>query len=108
MKVRLKNAWFAPTDKVHLNAVQSTVGRLYKSGVHPMPDSYRDILPSTAEVLDESYVEPTPEAQPEQTLKDFDHIRQSAEEWNKIMADAQAAELAKAEEAKAEKKSKKD
>ena len=54
MLVKLKNSWFAPSEKEEyakgLNL--SVSGCRYKKGVHEMPEHLRDFLPPDAEVLD--------------------------------------------------------
>jgi len=54
MLIRLKNNWFAPSEKEEyakgLNL--SVSGRRYKKGVHEMPEHLRDFLPSNAEIMD--------------------------------------------------------
>ena len=55
MLVKLKNSWFAPSEKEEyakgLNL--SVSGRRYKKGVHEMPEHLREALPPDSEVLDE-------------------------------------------------------
>ena len=56
MLVKLKNSWFAPSEKVEyakgLNL--SVSGRRYKKGVHEMPEHLRDFLPPSAEIMDKA------------------------------------------------------
>lgn len=47
MKVRLNRSWYTPRRQFFL------------AGVHTLPDSMKDILPSSAEILDEG-PEPDP------------------------------------------------
>ena len=55
MLVKLKNGWFAPSEKEEyakgLNL--SVSGRRYKKGVHEMPEHLRDFLPPDAEIMNE-------------------------------------------------------
>jgi hypothetical protein len=98
MLVKLKNSWFASTPRVTLNPVFSTVGRRYKAGVHEMPEEYRDILPSTAVVLDEPPVE---EVKPEPvSLKDFDDVRAAGNAVDEVVEKAEKAAAAPKEKAK--------
>ncbi len=56
MLIRLKNSWFAPSEKEEyakgLNL--SVSGRRYKKGMHEMPDSLEDFLPLDAEIMDKA------------------------------------------------------
>lgn len=72
MKVRFKSKWFAPGGDVMKDG-RHFVGRLYRKGVHEVPDIYRDKLPSPpdAEILDDNYVE-MPAPAKEETLADYD------------------------------------
>lgn len=53
MKIKLKNRWFAPTRVKRRNKIQRSAGRLYKPGIHIVPDNLRDSLPTSAVVLDD-------------------------------------------------------
>ena len=56
MLVKLKNSWFAPSEKEEyakgLNL--SVSGRRYKKGIHEMPDGLEDFLPPDAEIMDKA------------------------------------------------------
>jgi len=54
MLVKLKNNWFAPSEKEgYAKGLNLSVsGRRYKKGIHEMPDSLKDFLPPDSEILD--------------------------------------------------------
>lgn len=54
MLVKLKNPWFAPSEKIEYakGLSLSVSGQRYKKGIHEMPEFLRDFLPPDCEMLD--------------------------------------------------------
>lgn len=88
MKVRFKSHWFAPGGDMMKDG-RHFAGRLYRKGVHEIPEMYRDKLPSPpgAVILDDDYVEPAKPKEPE-TLAEYDHGVYEAAELQRIEDEA--------------------
>lgn len=89
MLVKLKNDWFAPSDKVNyakgLNL--SISGKRFKKGVQEIPDYLFEFLPKDAEVL-----EKTPEPKPKEIevdIKELDLARLDSDRHQKLVEDAE-------------------
>ncbi len=89
MLVKLRNDWFAPSDKVNyakgLNL--SVSGVRYKKGTQEIPDYLSDHLPKYAEVLDKA-PEPEPK-EVEADIKELDLARLDGDRHEKLVEDAE-------------------
>jgi len=91
MLVKLKNTWFAPTDVVQKDKIQSVSGRRYKPGVHEVPDNLKPYLPPSAEIvkdIPEEKIEPV-----ETDIKAYDTDRDDAAREVKTLDDAEEQRL---------------
>lgn len=87
MKVKFAANWFAPSEPV-VDEVRSVSGQMFKKGVQEVPDRLRDVLPSSAIVLD-GPIEPEPERI--ETLLDYDIERAGADELERVEKAARRA-----------------
>ena len=94
MNVKLKYGWFAPGNS-RLSDKRPMSGTFYARGLHVMSDDMRDLLPSSAKILDDvtqEYMTPK-----EMSLRDYDMDRAAAEEEAKIHENMSKARAALAE-----------
>ena len=111
MKVKFKNAWFAPQAEYRKDAKRTFSGQSFKPGEQIVPDSLYPFLPKSARVIEPpksiaaAKEIPVP---PEPSLKDFDNDRAALMDEAVVqnaqhdgMAKARAARKAKADKRKA-------
>ena len=51
MLVKFKHAWFAPTEKIIRDKMNTLSGRLYPVGIHSIPDDMKKFLPKSAQIV---------------------------------------------------------
>jgi len=107
MLVELKSTWFAPSEVVQKDKIQSISGRRYKKGVHEIPDELKNLLPKSAKVLRSK---PKEEEKPSDDLKDYDMDRKASDDLIKkldvveqTLTERRREQMAKARAAKKEK-----
>lgn len=86
MIVKFEYPWFAPTIENHRDAIQSTSGKFYKKGVQNIPDDLRDVLPSSAIILEDI---PQLAEKPELTYRDFDQERKDEDTVQATLAEVE-------------------
>lgn len=92
MKVRLKYKWFGPTavEDSH-KGLKVISGTLYPAGeVISISAKYKDILPKTAEILDDSDVVEKERKKESNTLRDLDEVRAEMDAIEKKTEEAEA------------------
>lgn len=109
MKVTLRNTWFAPGEITRPDAIRVFSGRKFDKGVHYMPNSMLQYLPSSA-IVEDGPVDFQPSAQGTDWRLAADDARAAVEaasaahkEADEKLANKRAA-VAKAREAKLVKK----
>lgn len=84
MKVRLINNWFVNSVSHSTADKRVFSGRLYKRGVHVIPDELKGKLPKSAEIIEDvdDYEAPVVEedVKEEASLRDFDEERTAQDE----------------------------
>ena len=91
MIVELFSNWFAPSDEVMKNKLQSISGRRFKKGVHEIEDVLKDYLPKDAKILKDI---PPEKLQPEgPSLRELDFERTSGDLVIQQLEEAEAAAL---------------
>ena len=78
MKVKFEATWFAPGDVEKVDKLRIRSGQRFKRGIQEVPDSLKPYLPKSCTILEDTYVAPV-EEKPEETLRDFDTVRQEAD-----------------------------
>lgn len=96
MKVILRQKWFGPDGRLYERSEKVSGDAAFAIEI---PDEFRKLLPSSAQVIGEAgVVEPAATVQAEPSLKDFDIGRRSMEIENALRAEADADDTkAKAE-----------
>ena len=101
MLVKLKNNWFAPSEKEDyakgLNLYVS--GRRYKKGIHEMPDSLKDFLPLDSEIMDKM---PEKKKEVEVNVEALDLARLDSDRHQKLLEEADATRESYKKKAKKE------
>jgi hypothetical protein len=87
MLVDFKVPWFAPTDIVIKDKIQSISGMRFKRGIQEVPDKLKPFLPDTAKIV-KKVGDKFEDVTEEVTLKDLDIDRANAD------ASVEAADLA--------------
>ncbi len=113
--VTLKRPWLAPTNSRAENKITTVSGKYFAKGTYRMPDAFRKILPSTAEIHEDkkprvvkqrNVVDPdfiTPIDKPEEVVTDEDYEESLKDhDLDRANADAEAAFAEEEEEAEAE------
>lgn len=77
MLVELHDPWFAPSEPRQRDKIQVISGIKYKKGIHEIPDELRDVLPSSAKILNEMPEEIVEKESDD--LKDYDQERKAAD-----------------------------
>lgn len=95
MRVHFKQSWFAPTEGIKERHILVRRGKLYKKGIHDnVPEFLRDMLPSTAKIMDEEPVKTmeVKEAKGNEglSLRDYDQDRAAADALIEAAEKAQA------------------
>jgi hypothetical protein len=91
MLVKLDHPWFAPSDVVQKDKIQTVSGRRYREGVQEIPDNLKAYLPKSAEILKdipEEKIEPV-----ETDLKAYDTDRDDADREAKVLDAAEKERL---------------
>ncbi len=88
MKVKLKHGWFAGSsnENPYKGIRLSRSGTFYKAGIHDISDRMKNLLPTSAIILDEN---DKPIEEEVHTLKDFDNSRIEADKLNEVVEKAQ-------------------
>ena len=89
MLVKLKNPWFAPSEKIEYakGLSLSVSGQRYKKGVHEMPEYLRDFLPPDSEMLDKV---PEKKKETEVDVEALDLARLDSDRHQKLLEEADA------------------
>ena len=113
MLVKFKYPWFAPSAVERVDKLRVRSGQRFDVGVHEVPEKLKDVLPSSAEIVDKRPKEEVEEQS--HNLQDYDAERADADEFAKMVEEAEEtraekikkkrqANMAKAREAAARKK----